>query len=187
MRVVMAMTISSSAAFPARSPMPFTVHSTCRAPFSIAAREFATASPRSLWQCALRTARSMFLTRSRTCREHRAVLRGDRVADRVGEIDDRGARRDRGLDDLAEEADVATRRVLARELDVRTERAGVPARRPRRPSSTWSRVLLSLCVRWISDVAMNVWMRGRSASLKRLPCPVDVGLHRAAEPATVHP
>ncbi len=38
--------------------MPLTVHSTWRAPFWIAASEFATASPRSLWQCTLTTAES---------------------------------------------------------------------------------------------------------------------------------
>ena len=51
------MTISSSAALPARSPMPLTVHSTCRAPPPTAASELATANPRSLWQCTLMTAR----------------------------------------------------------------------------------------------------------------------------------
>ena len=54
-RVRMAMTISSMAALPARSPMPFTVHSTCRAPAWTAARELATARPRSLWQWVLST------------------------------------------------------------------------------------------------------------------------------------
>ena len=52
-RVFNAMTISSSAALPARSPMPLTVHSTCLAPASTAARELATAKPRSLWQWTL--------------------------------------------------------------------------------------------------------------------------------------
>ena len=47
-----AITISSSAALPARSPMPFTVHSTCPTPASTAASELATARPRSSWQCA---------------------------------------------------------------------------------------------------------------------------------------
>ena len=42
---------SSSEQFPARSPMPFTATSTWRAPFATPAIEFATASPRSLWQC----------------------------------------------------------------------------------------------------------------------------------------
>ena len=42
--------ISSSEQFPARSPIPFTATSTCRAPASTPANELATASPRSLWQ-----------------------------------------------------------------------------------------------------------------------------------------
>jgi hypothetical protein len=42
--------ISSIEQLPARSPMPFTATSTCRAPFTIPASELATASPRSLWQ-----------------------------------------------------------------------------------------------------------------------------------------
>src|SRR5690606_41034455 len=50
-RVRKAMTISSSAALPARSPRPLMVHSTWRAPAVTAASELATASPRSLWQC----------------------------------------------------------------------------------------------------------------------------------------
>jgi hypothetical protein len=53
-----AITISSSDALPARSPMPLMVHSTWRAPATTAASEFATANPRSLWQCADSTARS---------------------------------------------------------------------------------------------------------------------------------
>ena len=57
-RVCSTITISSSEQLPARSPMPLTVHSTWRAPFWIAASEFATASPRSLWQCTLTTAES---------------------------------------------------------------------------------------------------------------------------------
>ena len=64
-RVFTAMTISSSDALPARSPSPFTVHSTCRAPFMTAESEFATASPRSLWQWTDHTARSAFGMRSR--------------------------------------------------------------------------------------------------------------------------
>jgi hypothetical protein len=59
------MTISSNEQFPARSPMPLIVHSTCPAPCSTAARLLATASPRSSWQWTLITARSMFGTRLR--------------------------------------------------------------------------------------------------------------------------
>jgi len=51
-RVFSAITISSSAALPARSPMPLTEHSICRAPPRTAASELATAMPRSSWQCA---------------------------------------------------------------------------------------------------------------------------------------
>ena len=67
LRVFMAMTISSSEALPARSPMPLMVHSTCRAPARTAARQLATARPRSLWQWTLMTALAMFGTRSRMC------------------------------------------------------------------------------------------------------------------------
>ena len=64
-----AITISSNEALPARSPMPLTVHSTWPAPASTAASEFATASPRSLWQWVLRTERSMLGTRWRSRRK----------------------------------------------------------------------------------------------------------------------
>ena len=49
MRTIIA--ISSSEQLPARSPIPLTATSICRAPFSMPASELATASPRSLWQC----------------------------------------------------------------------------------------------------------------------------------------
>ena len=63
LRVLSAITISSSAALPARSPRPLMVHSTCRAPALTAASELATASPRSLWQWTEITAWSMLGTR----------------------------------------------------------------------------------------------------------------------------
>ncbi len=61
-RVFSAMTTSSSAALPARSPMPLTVTSTCRAPAWTAASVLATAMPRSLWQWTAMTALRMFET-----------------------------------------------------------------------------------------------------------------------------
>ena len=61
-RVRTAMTTSSSDALPARSPRPLIVHSTWRAPFMTEARELATASPRSLWQCTDQTTLSEFDT-----------------------------------------------------------------------------------------------------------------------------
>ena len=66
MRVLIAITISSSAALPARSPMPLTVHSIWRAPAFTPASELATAMPRSLWQWVENTALSEFGTLSRT-------------------------------------------------------------------------------------------------------------------------
>ena len=49
-RVCSSITISSSDALPARSPIPLIAHSTWRAPACTPANEFATASPRSSWQ-----------------------------------------------------------------------------------------------------------------------------------------
>ncbi len=67
-RVRTAMTTSSREALPARSPRPFSVHSTWRAPLSTAASELETARPRSLWQCTEKTARSALGMRSISCR-----------------------------------------------------------------------------------------------------------------------
>ncbi len=63
LRTFSAITISSSAALPARSPMPLMVHSTWRAPAKTPAREFATARPRSLWQWVEKITLSAFGTR----------------------------------------------------------------------------------------------------------------------------
>ena len=65
-RTFTAITNSSSEALPARSPMPLIVHSTWRAPAWTAAMEFATASPRSLWQWTEMTAPGMSRTSFRT-------------------------------------------------------------------------------------------------------------------------
>ena len=60
--VFIAMTISSSEQFPALSPIPFMVHSICLAPAFTAAKLFATAIPKSSWQCTLNVIFSIFLT-----------------------------------------------------------------------------------------------------------------------------
>ena len=65
LRTFIAITTSSSAALPARSPMPLMVHSIWRMPARTPASEFATAMPRSSWQCAEKRALSAFGTRSR--------------------------------------------------------------------------------------------------------------------------
>src|SRR5229473_6551538 len=48
LRTLIAITISSSAALPARSPMPLTVHSTCRAPPAMPRSEEHTSELQSL-------------------------------------------------------------------------------------------------------------------------------------------
>mmetsp|Transcript_17803 Transcript_17803/g.54769 ORF Transcript_17803/g.54769 Transcript_17803/m.54769 type:complete len:218 (-) Transcript_17803:701-1354(-) len=53
-----AMTTSSSAALPARSPMPLIVHSIWRAPCCAPAILFAVDRPKSFWQCVEKTTRS---------------------------------------------------------------------------------------------------------------------------------
>ena len=60
--VLIAITISSSAALPALSPIPLIVHSTCLAPAWTPAKEFATANPKSLWQWTDKIALSIFGT-----------------------------------------------------------------------------------------------------------------------------
>ena len=92
LRVRTAITISSSDALPARSPRPFIVHSTWRAPCITAASELATATPRSLWQCTDHTARSRIRNALAQRRDQRAELPRHRVADRVRNVDRRRAR-----------------------------------------------------------------------------------------------
>jgi hypothetical protein len=73
---LIAMTISSSAALPARSPMPLIVHSIWRAPAASAASELATASPKSSWQWVEKIARSDCGTFARTARNIAAYSSG---------------------------------------------------------------------------------------------------------------
>ena len=88
-RVRTIMAISSSEQLPARSPMPLTATSTCRAPFSMPASEFATASPRSLWQCVEMTTWSgVGLAHDA---DQLAELGRRGVADGVGHVDRGGA------------------------------------------------------------------------------------------------
>src|SRR5213080_2807637 len=116
-RVLIAMTTSSMAVLPARSPMPFTVHSICRAPFCTAASELATAMPRSLWQWAPDDA---VCPRDALAEppEQRAVFLGERVPRRVGDVDRARAGLDHGREDLDHVIGVAARGVLGREFDV---------------------------------------------------------------------
>src|SRR6266566_4645891 len=62
------MTVSSSEALPPRSPRPFIVTCAWSTPASIAASVFATARPRSLWQCTEKATRWNELSAARTAR-----------------------------------------------------------------------------------------------------------------------
>ena len=75
-RVRTAITISSSEALPARSPMPLIVHSTWRAPARNEAMVLATASPRSLWLCVERMTFSTPGTRLRMLEYMRSMSSG---------------------------------------------------------------------------------------------------------------
>ena len=76
LRTRSAITTSSSAVLPARSPRPLIVHSICRAPASTAASELAVAMPRSLWQWVAKTISSAPGTRSSSMRIRSALSRG---------------------------------------------------------------------------------------------------------------
>ena len=168
---------------PARSPMPLMVHSTCRAPAWTAASEFATARPRSLWQWTLMIARLPAAATS--VGDHLAELVGRAVAHRVRDVDRGGARVDRRQRYLAQVLDAGARRILRRELHVVHVAPGEPHRRPPSPSSTCARVLRSLYCRWMSLVAMKVWMRGRSAPSSADAARVMSAAQARARPATV--
>ena len=66
--------------------MPLMVHSTCRAPAATAASEFATASPRSLWQWAEIVTFSI-PARADAWSDQLAKLRRHGVADCVRNVD----------------------------------------------------------------------------------------------------
>ena len=175
-----AITNSSSDAFPARSPMPFTVHSIWRAPPSIAASEFATARPRSLWQWAERTTCSAPGTRGADRPEHRADLVRHRVADRVGEVH----RRRPGLRRRPRRSSRGSPGRCASRPRPRTRRRPTKRARARdagpAASSACSREMPSFRERWRSDVAMKTCIRGRAAP--RAPAParsMSAGRQRA--------
>jgi hypothetical protein len=69
-------TTSSSAALPARSPMPLTHTSTCLAPARRPATELAVARPRSSWQCTDHTTLFAPDTRERSSRSVSASSAG---------------------------------------------------------------------------------------------------------------
>ena len=101
--------------------MPFTVHSTWRAPALTAASEFATASPRSSWQWAEITTRSIAADLLPDSRDQFGELGRNGVAHRIGNVDGGCAGLDDSFQNFAKKTDVRSRRVLGRELHVLAE------------------------------------------------------------------
>mmetsp|Transcript_352 Transcript_352/g.833 ORF Transcript_352/g.833 Transcript_352/m.833 type:complete len:219 (+) Transcript_352:944-1600(+) len=159
------MTISSRLAFPARSPIPLIVHSSCRAPFRAPLRLFAVDSPRSFWQCVLNTTSSAPGTFSRRYRMsspnshgmfHPVVSGMLRVVAPAKMVASSTRHRNTGSLRPASSG-------LNSTSSHPSDRAYSTARTA--ISTTSSGVFFSFDVMWISDVAMNVWIRGRIAPL----------------------
>ena len=181
-RVRTAITTSSSEVLPARSPRPLIVHSIWRAPPIItAASEFATAMPRSLWQCTDQTALSEFGMRSRRVRISSPNCSRHGVADRIRNVDRRRALLDHRLEHAAEEIEIRAAGVLGRELDVR---AGVLAREAHRELR-----LLEHLVRRHAQLLLHVQRAGGDEgvdapglrALDRLDAALDVRVVGAAQ------
>src|SRR5258707_10152255 len=115
LRTARATTTSSREAFPARSPIPLIVHSICRTPARIAASEFATAIPKSSWQCALSVIPCASPKYS-DLGEHRSVLFRHRVSHSVRQVQDRRTCIHGHAAHLAKKAHVRPPRILGREL-----------------------------------------------------------------------
>ena len=166
---------------PARSPMPLIVHSTWRAPACTAASELATASPRSLWQWTLidrlvspsagdQVARSGRRTR-RACSSRRCPGCSPCVAPAATTAGGHGAE--------VVEVRCASRPRPRTPRRPRSAAPGAPPRRPRRAPAPASCAACSW--RWMSLVAMKVWMRGRSAASSAAAARVMSGVARARE------
>ena len=159
-------TISSSDALPARSPIPLIAHSTWRQPAPTPANEFATASPRSSWQCtesvdvaqaghqpvelAPTSPRTRRASCSRRCPGTLIVVAPSSSAIWITSA-------------------VNSRSSASRVHRARTRRRRCTARACATAARAWpltsSRVVWSWCSMWMSLVEMKVWMRGRSESL----------------------
>ena len=121
-RVCSSITISSSEALPARSPIPLIAHSTCRAPACSPANELATARPEVVVAVDRQHDVAQPGRQLVQPAQERRVLLGHRVADGVGDVDRRRALVDRDLDDLGGVLDVGARGVHRGELDVVDQR-----------------------------------------------------------------
>ena len=168
-RVSIVMMTSSREAFPARSPSPLMQPSTWRAPTSTAAMLLGGGVAQVVM--AVDADDGTVNVRDVLPDQPYALgeLRRQRVADRIRYVDGRRARVDAGPRPSG--------------TGIRGRSGWRPwARTRRRRSSAWparptpspgpapsSGFLRSRSIRWTSELEMNVWMRGRSASLDRFP------------------
>mmetsp|Transcript_26100 Transcript_26100/g.73215 ORF Transcript_26100/g.73215 Transcript_26100/m.73215 type:complete len:280 (+) Transcript_26100:653-1492(+) len=161
-----AMTTSSNAALPARSPMPLIVHSICLAPWAAPAILLAVDNPRSFWQCVLNTTLSAFSPRpSRSC-----WIRGPNSQGTFHPVVS-------GMFSVVAPASTTALNTLIRNSGSLRPASSGENSMSSQPSDlanftastaickTSSGVFLSFVSMCIGDVAMNVWTRGLTAGL----------------------
>ena len=118
LRTLIAITTSSSAALPARSPMPLMVHSICRAP-ALTPDERIGHRHAEIVVAMHREARLVGVRHGLAQLGHELeVFLRHGVADRVRDVDGGGAGLDRGLDAAAQEIELGAGAVLGRPFDV---------------------------------------------------------------------
>mmetsp|Transcript_25885 Transcript_25885/g.67119 ORF Transcript_25885/g.67119 Transcript_25885/m.67119 type:complete len:280 (+) Transcript_25885:658-1497(+) len=161
-----AMTTSSRAALPARSPIPLIVHSIWRAPCAAPAIELAVLSPRSFWQCVENTTRSAFSPNpSRSCwirgpnshgTFHPVVSGIFNVVAPASTTADNTLIKNSGSERPASsgENSISSQPRLLANFTASTAIC-----------KTSSGVFLSFVSMWMGDVAMKVWTRGLTAGL----------------------
>mmetsp|Transcript_6179 Transcript_6179/g.18269 ORF Transcript_6179/g.18269 Transcript_6179/m.18269 type:complete len:272 (-) Transcript_6179:504-1319(-) len=161
-----AMTTSSRAALPARSPMPLMVHSIWRAPCSAPAIELAEARPRSFWQCVEKTT----LSRLSPSFSRSSAMRGPNsqgtfqpvvsgmlsVVAPASTTADSTSTRKSGSE---RPASSGLNSMSSQPSDLAKATASTAMR------LTSSGVLRSFVSMWIGEVAMKVCTRGRAAGL----------------------
>ena len=180
-------TISSSDALPARSPIPLIAHSTWRQPASRPASELATAMPRSSWQCTETTTSRRSghqpVQLARTSRRTRAASCSRRCPGTLIVL----APSSSAIWITSAMYSTSEREPSSGENSTSSVYSRACATAARTCPLTSSRVVCSLRSMWMSLVAMNVWMRGRSRVPDGVPRRLDVLLARARQPADHRP
>mmetsp|Transcript_22698 Transcript_22698/g.46250 ORF Transcript_22698/g.46250 Transcript_22698/m.46250 type:complete len:230 (+) Transcript_22698:996-1685(+) len=161
-RVRNAITTSSSDVFPARSPRELSVTSTCLAPACTAASELAVARPKSLWQWVDHTALCESLVFAMQYAKMLAYSSGRVYPTVSGKLivvapasmtAAHNSTRNSGSERPASSGENS---MLSHRLRAKPTISDEMARHS-------ARVIPSLCSRWMSDDARNVWMRHSSA------------------------